>query len=109
MDNNQSLTWELLLILGIVVLLMSPIGDWLGSIVQEIATHHNMNLTFNPLQTSTSVTPGTGINAPGNSGGSNSAVGHYTVNLAGGGQMTVNASSPSAAVENVKAEGGTPA
>lgn len=108
MNKNQGLTWELLLILGIVVLLMSPVGDWLGSIVSEIATKHNMNLTFNPLDRSkTSVTPGTGINASGNSG-SNSAVGHYTIDLAGGGQMTVNASSQAAAVENVKAQGGTP-
>lgn len=86
---------------------MSPVGDWLGSIVSEIATHHNMNLTFNPLDRSgTSVQAGTGI--AGNSS-SNVPIGHYTVNLAGGGQMTVNASSPGAAVQNVKAEGGTPA
>lgn len=106
MNKNQGLTWELLLILGIVVLLMSPVGDWLGSIVSEIATHHNMNLTFNPLdRAKTAVTPGTGIAASGSSGG----VGHFTVDLAGGGQMNVNASSPEAARENVKAEGGTPA
>lgn len=105
MNKNQGLTWELLLILGIVVLLMSPVGDWIGSIISEIATHHNMNLTFNPLDRSgTTVTPGTGVK-----GGSNAPVGHYTVDLAGGGQMTVNASSPQAAAENVKAQGGTPA
>lgn len=33
----------------------------------------------------------------------------YVVNLQGGGQMTVNASSPAAAVANVIAQGGTPA
>lgn len=33
----------------------------------------------------------------------------YVVNLSGGGQMTVNASDPSAAVANVIAQGGTPA
>jgi hypothetical protein len=32
----------------------------------------------------------------------------FVVNLEGGGQMTVNASSPAAAVANVIAEGGTP-
>jgi hypothetical protein len=37
---------------------------------------------------------------------SNALVGHYTVPLAGGGSMTVNASSPQAAAENVKAQGG---
>jgi hypothetical protein len=105
-NKDQALTWELLIILGIVVLLMSPVGDWLGNVVSEITTHHNMNLTFNPLDRSTSVTPGTGIAG---GGGSNAGVGHFTVNLAGGGQMTVNASDPSAAVANVKAEGGTPA
>jgi|SRR5215469_11200364 len=110
MDKHQSLTWELLLILGIVVLLMSPVGDWLGSIVREIATKHDMNLTFNPLdRRATTITPGTGIMHDVNQPGSNSLVGHYTVNLAGGGQMTVNANSPQAAVANVSAEGGTPA
>jgi len=107
MDKNQGVTWELLLILGIVVLLMSPVGDWLASIVREIATHHDMNLTFNPLDNSTSIIHGP--MEPASGGGSNQLVGHYTVNLAGGGQMTVNASDPNAAVANVRAEGGTPA
>ena len=108
MDKNQSLTWELLLILGIVVLLMSPVGDWLGSIVREIATKHDMNLTFNPLDRTSSIIHGP-MESGGGGGGSNQLVGHYTVNLAGGGQMTVNASDPQAAIANVKAEGGTPA
>lgn len=106
LDDNQSITWELLLVLGIVLLLISPVGNWLASIVREISTHHNMNLTFNPLDTKTSTTMGPMQPA---SGESNRSVGHYTVNLSGGGQMTVNANSPQAAVENVKAEGGTPA
>jgi len=98
------------LILGIIVLLMSPVGDWLGSIVREISTKHDMNLTFNPLDNKTSITPGTGImHDTMQPGGSNNLIGHYTVNLAGGGQMTVNASDPNAAIANVKAEGGTPA
>jgi hypothetical protein len=110
LDDNQSVTFELLLILGMIVLLMSPVGDWLGSIVREISVKHDMNLTFNPLDNKTTITPGTGITAgPMQPGGSNQLVGHYTVNLAGGGQMTVNASDPQAAVANVKAEGGTPA
>jgi len=41
-------------------------------------------------------------------GGSNSLVQHFEVPLQGGGFMTVNASDYNAAVENVKAEGGTP-
>lgn len=110
LNDDQGMTWELLMILGIVLLLISPVGDWLAGVVREITTHHNMNLTFNPLQTGTSIQSGTGINSGGGSGNnSNAGVGHFTVDLAGGGQMTVNASSPQAAVENVKAEGGTPA
>lgn len=109
LNDDQSITWELLLILGIVVLLMSPIGSWLGSIVQEITTHHDVNLSLNPFaKDSTTQSGGSGGSSSGGSGG-NAAVGHYTVNLAGGGQMTVNASSPQAAVQNVSAEGGTPA
>jgi len=56
------MTWELLLILGVVLLLVSPVGDWLGSIVYEIATHHDMNLNFNPFS-KTSIIKGTGITA----------------------------------------------
>ena len=38
----------------------------------------------------------------------NALVGHYTVPLAGGGSMTVNASSPEEAANNVRAQGGNP-
>lgn len=108
LNDDQGMTWELLMILGIVLLLISPVGDWLAGVVREITTHHNMNLDFNPLHTGTSIQPGTGVNTGGSSS-SNAGVGHFIVNLAGGGQMNVNASSPQAAVENVKAQGGTPA
>ena len=108
MNKDQNITWELLLILGVVVLLVSPVGDWLGSIVREITTHHDVNLSLNPFAKDTT-TGGTSSGGGGGGGSSHTAIGHYTVNLAGGGQMTVNASSPSAAVENVSAEGGTPA
>lgn len=47
------MTWELLLILGIVLLLVSPVGEWLGSIVEEITTGHNVKLNLNPFQQST--------------------------------------------------------
>lgn len=36
----------------------------------------------------------------------NQLVGHYTVNLPGGGSVTTNASDPAAAVENVKQQTG---
>jgi len=39
---------------------------------------------------------------------SNQLVGHYTVPLVGGGSITVNASSPQAAIENVKSTGANP-
>jgi hypothetical protein len=39
---------------------------------------------------------------------SNALVGHYTVPLVGGGSVTVNASSPQAAIENVKSTGNNP-
>lgn len=42
-------------------------------------------------------------------GGGNNLVGHYTVQLVGGGSMTVNANSPQDAVTNVLAQGGQPA
>lgn len=100
MNKSQSMTWELLLILGIVLLLVSPIGDWLGSIVSEIATHHDVSMTFNPFaKVSTTTTQG----------GSSGPIGHYTIPLLGGGDMTVNANSQQAAIENVRAQGGTPA
>lgn len=41
-------------------------------------------------------------------GGGNNLVGHYTVNLFGGGSMSVNANSAQDAINNVIAEGGTP-
>lgn len=72
MNSKQAMTWELLLILGIILLLTSPVGDWLGSIVQTLTVHHDMNLSFNPLS-KTSIIGGTGIthgvNQPGGSGG----------------------------------------
>jgi hypothetical protein len=75
MNTKQSMTWELLLILGIVLLLTSPVGDWLASIVREITVHHDMNLSFNPFS-KTSVIGGTGImhdvNLPAGGGGGGS-------------------------------------
>lgn len=100
MNKDQNLTFELLLILGVVLLLISPIGQWLAGLVSEIVVPHKINLTLNPFdQSPTTAT----------TGGPTSLVGHYTVPLAGGGSMTVNASDPNAARQNVIAEGGTPA
>lgn len=107
LNDDQSLTFELLMILGLVLILISPLGQWLAGIVQEIATHHDFKLTFNPLDKTSTTFHST--NQPVSSGGSNAPIGHYTIDLAGGGQMTVNASSQQAAIENAKAEGGTPA
>jgi hypothetical protein len=46
MNKDQSFTWELLLLLGITVILISPIGNWLADVVKEIATYHNVQLNF---------------------------------------------------------------
>lgn len=106
MNKSQSNTFELLIILGVILVLVSPIGQWLAEVVQQITTHHNVTLNFNPFAQGPSTVMG--ANQPAG-GGSNALVGHYTIDLAGGGQMTVNANSQAAAIENVKAEGGTPA
>lgn len=105
MNQHQTNTFELLLILGVVLLLVSPVGKWLGNLVEEITTSHKVDLSFNPFSTTTTM----GVNQPVSHTGNNALVGHYTVNLAGGGQMTVNANSADAAVKNVIAQGGTPA
>jgi len=104
MDKNQSLTFELLIILGVVLVLISPVGQWLASIVEEIATSHKFNLSFNPFDKGPSQVAS---NAPASQSSSHTS--SYTVDLAGGGQMTVNANSPQAARDNVVAQGGTPA
>lgn len=90
-----------------ILVLVSPIGQWLAGIVSEIAVHHDFKLNFNPLAQGSSTFHS--ANQPAGGGGSNAPVGHYTIDLAGGGQMTVNANSQQAAIENVKVEGGTPA
>jgi|SRR5215469_3986004 len=100
MNKDQSLTFELLLILGVVLILISPLGQWLAGLVSEMIVPHKINLTLNPFDQSPTTTT---------TGGPTALVGHYTVDLAGGGQMTVNASDPAAARANVIAEGGTPA
>jgi|SRR5215475_1242230 len=46
MNKDQSFTWELLLLLGITVILISPIGNWLADLVKEIATYHDVQLNF---------------------------------------------------------------
>jgi hypothetical protein len=72
MNKDQSLTWELLVILGIILLLISPIGQWLAGIVYEASVHHDMNLTFNPFdskKTSTFQPTSSGGGSGGGSGG----------------------------------------
>lgn len=116
MDKNQSLTWELLLILAIVVLLMSPVGDWLGSIVYEITVKHDMNLTFNPLdRRATTITPGTGIRGSSSGGGSSGGGGGTSlfnvpiVNSSGeSGTIQVVAHDVASATGNASQGGNTP-
>lgn len=104
MNKSQSTTWELLLILGLVVLFISPVGQWLGRIVAEIATPRKVNMNLNPFSSDQTTTMG-----PMQPAGNNQPVGHFNVPLQGGGFMNVNASDMQAAIENVKVQGGTPA
>lgn len=117
MNKHQGFTWELLIILGLVALFVSPVGTWLGSIVYEISQHHDISLTFNPFDkrsttfsnSTGTLSGGTFTNTSSSDGTSSGLVHSYNIPLQGGGAMTVNANSQQAAIQNVQAEGGTPA
>lgn len=111
MNKGQSMTWELLLILGIVLLLISPVGDWLGSIVGLITTHHDVNLNFNPLNPGTTKfqnATGTTTSTSGNSGGTHLFNVPITDASGGAGTIQVVASDAQAAVANASQGGNTP-
>jgi hypothetical protein len=111
MKGNQALTMELLIILGVILVMVSPIGSWLAGLVDEITVHHDFQLNFNPFaQGTTKFNSAATSGSSGDGGGQNNAlVGHFDVPLEGGGSINVNASSQSAAEDNVRAQGGTPA
>lgn len=100
------MTWEFLVILGVVLLLTSPVGDWLAGLVREASTHHDMKLSLNPFDKTTASGSGSG-----GSGGSssNSPIGHFDIPLEGGGAMNVNAHSLQDAIGNVASTGAHPA
>lgn len=117
MNRTQSMTWELLLILGIVLLLVSPIGNWLGSIVEEMATGHKVNLSLNPFAKSETTPGGSdalthGAMIPGNSGGGGGGTSLFNVpivNSAGEpGTIQVVAHDSASAQNNAYQGGNTP-
>jgi hypothetical protein len=107
MNKDQSFTWELLLLLGIVVILISPIGAWLADVVKEIATYHNvqLNFGFGGLGGTTSA-----HSAPTNTGGNNPSLFNVPIVNANGeaGSIQVVASDASAALSNATQGGNTP-
>ena len=83
-NQDQANTFELLLVLGIVLLLVSPVGKWLGDIVKEITTKHDVNLSLNPFQQSTTTSTTTkGPNQPAGSSGPSGATRLFNVPIVG--------------------------
>ena len=117
MNDDQSQTLDLLVILGVVAVLISPLGQWLAGIVEEIATHHTVNTNFNPFsgkQDTTSM--GDTFHAPnissGNSnGGSSPSLWNVPIIGSNGepGSIQVVAHDPAGAVENAHQGGNIPA
>lgn len=109
MNKDQSFTWELLLLLGIVVILISPVGAWLADVVKEIATYHNVQLNFGFGgfgQSSTSAHTSTGIQF----GGSNPSLFNVPITNANGepGTIQVVAHDAAGALANATQGGNTP-
>jgi len=109
MNKDQSFTWELLLLLGIVVILISPIGAWLADVVKEIATYHNVQLNFGFGGLGSSATSAHSAPA-GNTGGNNPSLFNVPIVNANGeaGSIQVVASDASAALSNATQGGNTP-
>jgi hypothetical protein len=113
MNKSQSMTWELLLILGIVLLLISPVGEWLGSIVGLINTHHDVSLNFNPLNPGTTKFQNT-TGTTTSSGVTNNSSGPQLFNVpivdasGGAGTIQVVASNASSALQNATQGGNKP-
>lgn len=117
MNKSQSMTWELLLILGIVLLLISPVGNWLGSVVGLISTHHDVKLNFNPLNpgsTSLNNSAGTvtssGVTNKSSGSGSNPQLFNVPIIDASGGAGTIQvvASDAASALQNATQGGNKP-
>lgn len=107
LKDEQAVTMSLLLMLAVVVIWVSPWGDWLASIVREITVPHQFKLTFNPIGS-----PATQFQnaATGGGGGSGTGLVHgFNIPLAGGGSITTNSTSMQGAIDNVKSTGATPA
>lgn len=105
MSKDQAMTFELLMILAVVLVLVSPVGKWLNMLITEITTYHKVNLSFNPLNQGPSTIGTSGTS--GTSGSGNSGVVHgFNIPLEGGGSVTVNSTTLAGAQENAKQETG---
>jgi hypothetical protein len=113
MNKDQSLTWELLTILGVILLLISPLGQWLAGVVYEASVHHDMNLSFNPFGGSkTSTFQPTSSSSSGGSRSGSSGTSLFNVGIidANGeaGTMQVVAHDQASALGNATQGGNTP-
>lgn len=109
MNKDQSFTWELLLLLGIVIILISPIGQWLAELVKEIATYHNIQLNFGFGGLGQSTTSAHSVSTSGSSSG-NPTLFNVPITDANGvaGTIQVVAHDAAGAVENASQGGNTP-
>jgi hypothetical protein len=127
MTRGQSVTWELLLVLGLALLLVTVWGRFLGGLVDELATYHDVKLFQGKTgggdkqQPPVTIGPG-GVprlgpfdigpfhipQFPLQPEPIQSGEHQFTIPLLGGGSMTVNANDIQSAIQNVIAQGGTP-
>jgi hypothetical protein len=120
MREEQAITWSLLMVLGIVVVWVSPWGKWLSEVVKEITTYHETKLDFNPLSeiqgppNPLQNIPGIGglfhgANQPADSGGGTSLFNVPITNANGEpGSIQVVAHDSASAVGNASQGGNTP-
>lgn len=112
MNDDQSFTLELLIILGLILVMISPIGKWLSGLVNEIATYHQVNLSLNPFGQSSGGGTTNAPMIPGNnqsSGGSPSLWNVPIINSNGEpGSIQVVSGSQAGAETNAHQGGNTP-
>jgi hypothetical protein len=117
MNDDQSFTLELLIILGLILIMISPLGKWLSSLIDEITTYHQVNLSLNPFGQSSGggITNAAMMPAPGGSSNNNASSGSPSlwnvpiVNSNGeSGTIQVVSSSQAGATNNANQGGNTP-
>lgn len=118
MNRDQVLTWNILLILLIILVFVGAWGDWFRGILEEITTYHPTKLNFSPVGTPD---PAKGIGEiidavrnrisppeqkPESSSG---GVSTFDIPLIGGGYVHQVATDLPSAIKNVRETGNTPA